>query len=113
MGPNLTPAEGFILGVGAKMFPVAVPDICLRRRRSLASVDRCHSSSATGGAPIAPHRRSGDRLWRIRQRGVWSDLLDNHIILSVGEWAALVAWIDFFVALSYNKLEGGLPVAFS
>ena len=25
--------------------PVAVPDICLRRRRSLASVDRCHSDS--------------------------------------------------------------------
>ena len=23
MGPNLTPAEGFILGVGAKMFTIA------------------------------------------------------------------------------------------
>ena len=27
MGPNLTPAEGFILGVGAKMFTIAGPVI--------------------------------------------------------------------------------------
>ncbi len=27
MGPNLTPAEGFILGVGAKMFTLAGPVI--------------------------------------------------------------------------------------
>jgi stage V sporulation protein AC len=27
MGPNLTPAEGFILGVGAKMFIIAGPVI--------------------------------------------------------------------------------------
>ena len=25
MGPNLTPTEGFILGVGAKMFTIAGP----------------------------------------------------------------------------------------
>ena len=27
MGPNLTPAEGFILGVGAKIFTIAGPVI--------------------------------------------------------------------------------------
>ena len=27
MGPNLTPEEGFILGVGAKMFTIAGPVI--------------------------------------------------------------------------------------
>ena len=27
MGPNLTPAEGFILGLGAKMFTIAGPVI--------------------------------------------------------------------------------------
>ena len=27
MGPNLTPAEGFILGLGAKMFTIASPVI--------------------------------------------------------------------------------------
>ena len=27
MGPSLTPAEGFILGVGAKMFTIAGPVI--------------------------------------------------------------------------------------
>ena len=27
MGPNLTPAEGFILGVGAKIFQIAGPVI--------------------------------------------------------------------------------------
>ena len=27
MGPNLTPAEGFILGIGAKMFTIAGPVI--------------------------------------------------------------------------------------
>ena len=27
MGPNWTPAEGFILGVGAKMFPIEGPVI--------------------------------------------------------------------------------------
>ena len=27
MGPNLTPAEGFVLGVGAKMFTIAGPVI--------------------------------------------------------------------------------------
>ena len=27
MGPNLTPAEGFILGVGVKMFTIAGPVI--------------------------------------------------------------------------------------
>ena len=27
MGPNLTPAEGFILGVGAKMFTISGPVI--------------------------------------------------------------------------------------
>ena len=28
MGPNLTAAEGFILGVGAKMFTIAGPVFC-------------------------------------------------------------------------------------
>ena len=27
MGPNLTPAEGFILGIGAKLFTIAGPVI--------------------------------------------------------------------------------------
>ena len=49
MGPKLTQAEGFILGVGA---------------------------------PIAPHRRSGDCVWCECQCGVRLDLLDNHIVLT-------------------------------
>ena len=52
--------------------PVAVPSICLRRRSSLASADRCHSlpslDSATGGGQVAPHhtgRCAYTRYWGI------------------------------------------------
>ena len=88
MGPKLTQAEGFILGVGAKMFSCCGARCAPWRRRAcvahrprpLAQV----ASSATGGAPIAPHRRPGHRLRRVRQRSLWPYLLDNHIVLTGG-----------------------------
>ena len=58
MGSNLTAAEGFILGVGAKMFSCCGARHLPCRRAASSSADRCHSlrslDSATGGAPIAP-----------------------------------------------------------
>ena len=86
MGPKLTQAEGFILGVGAKIFsccgtrylPASAVLLGIYRPRPLAQV----ASSATGGAPIAPHRRPGDPLRCIRQCGVWFHLLDNNFILT-------------------------------
>ena len=46
----------------AGALPVAVPGICLRRLRSLASADRCHSlgslDSATGGGRLAPPKQA-------------------------------------------------------
>ena len=86
MGPKLTQAEGFILGVGAKVLsccgarcaPFRRRGCVAHRPRPLTQV----ASSATGGAPIAPHRRPGDRLRHRRQCGVWFDLLDNNFILT-------------------------------
>ena len=49
------------------------------------------------------HCWAGHCLRRVRFGGVRHHLLDNHIILSVGEWATLVAQIDFFVISSYNN----------
>ena len=79
MGPNLTAAEGFILGVGAKMFsccgarcaPCRRRGCVAHRPRPLAQV----ASSATGGAPIAPHRRPSDRLWSCGFGDLWFYLL--------------------------------------
>ena len=89
MGPKLTQAEGFILGVGAKMFsccgarcaPCWRRSCVAHRPRPLAQA----ASSATGGAPIAPQRRPADRVRCQRQRGVWVHLLDNYLVLNIGE----------------------------
>ena len=66
--------------------PVAVPGSFLADGAASSSADRDHSlrslDSATGGAPIAPYRRTGDRVWCIRQRGLWRDLLDHNPILT-------------------------------
>ena len=86
IGPKLTQAEGFILGVGAKMFsccgarcaPCRRRGCVAHRPRPLAQV----ASSATGGAPIAPHRRSSYRVWCFSIRSLWLDLLDNNIGLT-------------------------------
>ena len=89
---QLTQAEGFILGVGAKMFsccgarhiPCRRSGFVICRPLPLAQV----ASSATGGAPIAPHRRTGDCVRCFRIDDVWTNLLDNHIILTVGRGLA-------------------------
>ena len=47
MGPKLTHAEGFILGVGAKMFTIAGPVCAL-----LAAQLRCTPTAATCSADI-------------------------------------------------------------
>ena len=86
MGPKLTQAEGFILGVGAKMFsccgarhlPCRRSGFVICRPRPLAQV----ASSATGGAPIAPHRKTCHRLWCFSIGCIRNYLLDNHIILA-------------------------------
>ena len=86
--PILTAAEGFILGVGAKMFsccgarhiPCRRSGFVICRPLPLAQV----ASSATGGAPIAPHRRPGDRVRCECQRIVRPDLLDNNVIITGG-----------------------------
>jgi len=66
--------------------PVAVPGVRLAGGAAALHTDRGHSlrslDSATGGAPIAPHRRPGDCVWCQRQCGVWIHLLDYHIILT-------------------------------
>ena len=80
MCPILTAAEGFILGVGAKMFsccgarhiPCRRSGFVICRPLPLAQV----ASSATGGAPIAPHRRPGYRLWCFVKCSLWFYLLD-------------------------------------
>ena len=63
-----------------KCSPVAVPGVRLGDGAPALHTDRCHSlrslDSATGGAPIAPHRRPGHRLRCVRKCGVWIDLLD-------------------------------------
>ena len=66
MGPMLTHAEGFVLGVGAKMFS------CCGARYV----------SATGGAPIAPHSRGGERLQRGGKCDLWGCLSDYNFILT-------------------------------
>ena len=86
LSPNCTQAEGFILGVGAKMFsccgarcaPWQQSAYVAHRPRPLARL----LPPATGGSRLAPHRRTGYRLRRICQRSIWIDLLDNHIILT-------------------------------
>ena len=86
--PKLTQAEGFILGVGAKMFsccgarhlPCRRSGFVICRPLPLAQV----ASSATGGAPIAPHRGAGDRVWCFCQCSIRLDLLDNDPVLTAG-----------------------------
>ena len=50
-----------IVAPKAGVLPVAVPGICLRRRRSLASADRGHSlgslDTAAGGGRLVPQLR--------------------------------------------------------
>ena len=48
LGITILPKSSTLLTI-----PVAVPDICLRRRRSLASVDRCHSLRSLLPPPAA------------------------------------------------------------
>ena len=86
MGPKLTQAEGFILGVGAKMFsccgarcaPCRQCGRVAHRPLPLARL----LPPATGGSRLAPHRRPGDRVWRECQCGVWDYLLGNKSVLS-------------------------------
>jgi len=84
----LTQAEGFVLGM-AKMFPVAVPGeypwpLARLRLSPTAATRSPPSSRHWRGSRLAPYRRPGDRLRRIRQRTIWLHLLGNHIILIVG-----------------------------
>ena len=66
--------------------PVAVPGALLADGAVTSLTDRGHSlrslDSATGGAPIAPHRRPGHRLRRICLSSLWIYILNNHIILT-------------------------------
>ena len=66
--------------------PVAVPGIFLADGAASSSADRCHSlrsrDSATGGAPIAPHRRPGHCIRRSRIGSLRLDLLDYNFILT-------------------------------
>ena len=86
MRPKLTQAEGFIMGVGAKMFSCCGARCAPWRRRACVA----HRPQplarllppATGGSRLAPHRRACDRLWCQCQCGVWVDLLDYNIILT-------------------------------
>ena len=88
MGPNLTQEEGFILGVGAKMFsccgarhlPASTALLGICRPQPLAQV----AVSATGGAPIAPHRRACYCVWYCRKCVVWFDLLDKQFNVGTG-----------------------------
>ena len=77
--PELTQAEGMILVTAAKCSPVAVPGIFLADGAASSSADRGHSlrslDSATGGAPIAPHRRPSNCVRCERQRGLRFHLL--------------------------------------
>ena len=101
MGPKLTQAEGFILGVGAKMF-----SCCGARhipcRRSGFVICR-PLPLATGGAPIAPHRRTGDRLWRLCECDLWGYLLDNDIVLKEKRRSSVAFLLERFY-IFFNKL---------
>ena len=87
MGPILTQAEGFILGVGAKMFsccgarhiPCRRCGFVICRPRPLARL----LPPATGSSRLAPHRRPGYCLWRFCIGSLRLDLLDNNIVLNM------------------------------
>ena len=91
--PKLTQAEGVGAKVlsccGARCAPFRRRGCVAHRPRPLAQV----ASSATGGAPIAPHRRPCDRLRRVCVRSLWTYLLDNNFIL---EKTGLTVWSSRF-----------------
>ena len=66
---------------GARHLPASTALLGICRPRPLAQV----ASPATGGSRLAPHRRPGDPLWCEHRCVIWPYLLDNHIILIVGE----------------------------
>ena len=88
MGPKLTQAEGFVLGVGAKMFsccgarcaPCRQCGCVAHRPRPLTRL----LPPAAGGSRLAPHCRTCYCLWRKCRCSLWSYLLDNNIVLTVG-----------------------------
>ena len=82
--------------------------ICHRQRsgsrpRPLAQV----ASSATGGAPIAPHRRPGDRVRHFGKCSVWHDLLDNNFVLTNRLDQSVKPFDDFFAMLNLTDLHKG------
>ena len=111
MGPKLTQAEGFILGVSAKMFS------CCGARQKFRLTSRLIScrplplaqvaSSATGGAPIAPHRRSCHRLRRFGIGGVWVYLLDNPFLMDDGQFC-----ISYVCRLQYGRFCVTMQILF-
>ena len=95
--PKFTQAEGFILGVGAKMFSCCGARCAPCRRRGCVAHRPLPLARllppATGGSRLAPHCRTSYRLWREYQRGVWRYLLDYNFILIAEEVSCLLFWI--------------------
>ena len=111
MGPNLTAAEGMILGNAAKMFsccgarcaPCRRCGCVTHRPLPLAQV----ASSATGGAPIAPHRRTRNSLRYSGECDLWDYLLDNyHNVKTGGQWPPVHLLFSFYFGTFkfYNKM---------
>ena len=88
MGPKLTQAEGFVLGVGAKMFSCCGARCApCRRRGCVAHRPRPLARllpPAIGGSQLAPHRRAGDCIRRISKHRLWIHLLDNANAITKG-----------------------------
>ena len=86
--PDLTQAEGFVLGVGAKMFsccgtrylPASAVLLGIYRPLPLARL----LPPATGGSRLAPPRRPSHRLRHGGIGGVWGCVLGDDVVLSKG-----------------------------